>query len=135
MNSSEDISMFYVLLVDTNVNYREALADILCAYFPLIDVVEASSGAETLRKVEYIRPNIIFMDIQLPDKSGLELVKEIKQMYVDIVIVILSNKNLSKHHKLAFRNGADCYIPKREDTCMEEILTRIEKAMASRTPS
>jgi DNA-binding NarL/FixJ family response regulator len=135
MNSSGDISMFYVLLVDTNVNYREALADILCAYFPLIDVVEASDCAEALRKVEYIRPNIIFMDIQLPDKNGLELIKEIKQNYVDIVIVILSNNKLSEYHQLAFRNGADCYIPKRQDSCMEEILTRIERAMANRTPN
>ena len=131
MKSAEDKSKFCTLLVDANANYREAITDILYAYFPWIDVVEASNGAEALGKVEYYRPSIIFMDTQLPDKSGLDLIEDMKLICGDIVIVILSTNNLPEYLKLAFRYGADYYIPKREDTCMEEILTQIDAAMAS----
>jgi DNA-binding NarL/FixJ family response regulator len=132
MKSDEDKSMFCTLLVDANANYREALTDILYAYFPLIDVVEAGNGAEALGKVEYYRPSIIFMDTQLADKSGLDLIKDIKLICGDIVIVILSNNTLPEYLHLAFSYGADFYIPKREDNCMEEILSQIDAAMAIR---
>ena len=54
MKSAEDKSMFCTLLVDANANYREALTDILYAYFPLIDVVEASNGAVKRRLEQHL---------------------------------------------------------------------------------
>jgi DNA-binding NarL/FixJ family response regulator len=83
--------------------------------------------------VEYLRPNIIFMDIQLPGGDGLEFIKEIKQVYTDIVIVILTTNKSPEHHQQAFQNGADHYISKRDDSCMEEILTRVEGVLAGRS--
>jgi CheY-like chemotaxis protein len=130
MKSDEDKSMFCTLLVDANANYREAVTDILYAYFPLIDVVEAGNGAEALGKVDYMRPNIIFTDIQLPEKSGLELIGEIKQMYSDIVIVILTNSDSPEYREQAFRSGADHFISKVEDSCIENILARTEETMS-----
>lgn len=65
--------MFYALVVDADVGFRQALSDILCAYLPLIDVEDVGDWAEALNKVECTRPNIVFMDIQLPGKSGFEL--------------------------------------------------------------
>ena len=130
MKSAEDKSMFCTLLVDTNANYREALTDILYAYFPLIDVVGAGNDAEALGKVDYMRPNIIFTDIQLPEKSGLELIGEIKQMYSDIVIVILTNSDSPEYREQAFRSGADHFISKVEDSCIENILARTEETMS-----
>ena len=61
--------MFYALLVEDNVSFRYALSDILLSYFPLIGVEEAGNGAEALTIVECLRPNIIFMDIQLPGEN------------------------------------------------------------------
>lgn len=126
--------MFYTMLVDANVSFRQALSDVLLVYFPSMGVEEAGDVTEALSKVECLRPNIIFMDIQLPGGNGLEISKEIKQMYSDMVIVILTTDNLPEHRQQAFENGANHYITKGDDSCMEEILTLIEGVLASRSP-
>jgi CheY-like chemotaxis protein len=126
--------MFYTLLVDANVSFRQALSDVLLVYFPLIDVEEAGDVTEALSKVECLRPNIVFMDIQLPGGNGLEISKKIRRLYNDIVIVILTANNLPEHRQQAFENGANHYISKADDTCMEEILTLIEESLDSRSP-
>jgi two-component system response regulator YesN len=124
--------MFQALLVEDNTAFRNSLSDILLSYFPFIGVDEAASGGEALTKVEYLRPDIIFMDIQLPGENGLEVTKKIKLVYDYIVIVILSSYNLPEYRQEAFRNGADCFLSKGDDSCIEDILARVEGTMASK---
>ena len=122
--------MFYALLVEDNVSFRHALSDILFSYFPSIGIEEAGDRTEALSKVEYLRPDIIFMDIQLPGGNGLEITKDIRLVYDDIVIVILSSNGQSEYRQQAFLNGADCFLSKGDDSCMENILARVEEAVA-----
>ena len=123
--------MFSTLLVERNVNFRQALSDVLHSYFPLITVDEAADGREALNKVEYWRPNIIFMDVQLPGENGLDVTKKIKRVYNDIVIVILSTTDRPEYRRQAFLSGADYFLSKGDDSCMEDILARVEGAMAA----
>lgn len=122
--------MFSMLLVEDDACFRQALSDILITYFPLIDVDEAGDGEEALSKVEYRRPHLIFMDVQLPGVDGLEVTRKIKQVYSDIVIVILTSFDLPEYRQQAFLNGADCFLVKEDDTCMDDILAQIEKKIA-----
>ena len=126
--------MFNTLLVEDNISFRQALSDVLLSYFPLINVDEAGDGEEALSKVEYQRPNLIFMDVQLPGENGLEITKKIRRIYDDIVIVILTFNDLPEYRQQAFRNGADCFLSKGDDSCMEGILARVEGAMAKHPP-
>jgi CheY-like chemotaxis protein len=126
----ENASMFNILLVEDNVSFRQTLSDILLSYFPLISVDEAGDGEEALSKVEYWRPDLIFMDIQLPVKNGLDVTKKIKRVYDDIVIIILSSNGQPEYRQQAFLNGADCFLSKGDDSCMEDILARVEEAVA-----
>jgi len=64
--------MFNALLVDDNASYRYALTDVLFSYFPLIGVDEAGDGEEALSKVEYQRPDLIIMDIELSGETAWE---------------------------------------------------------------
>lgn len=122
--------MFNMLLVEDDPCFRQALSDTLISYFPLIDVDEAGNGEEALSKVEYRRPHLIFMDIQLPGVNGLEVTKKIKRVYTDIVIIILTSYDLPEHRQQAYRNGADCFLVKEDDTCMDDILARVERGIA-----
>lgn len=122
--------MFNTLLVEDNVSYRQTLSDALLLHFPLIGIDEASDGKEALSKVEYLRPDLIIMDIQLPGASGLDITKEIKRVYREIVIVILTSNGLLEYRQQAYRNGADYFISKNDDSCMENILTRVDVALA-----
>jgi DNA-binding NarL/FixJ family response regulator len=122
--------MFYTLLVEDNVAFRQELSDILLTHFPMIGVEEAGDGEDALSKVEYLRPNLIFMDVKLPGENGLEVTKKIKQVYGYIVIVILTSYDMPEYRQQAFRNGADCFISKGEASCMEDILARVEGTLA-----
>ena len=122
--------MFNTLLVEENVIYRQVLSDALLLRFPLIGVDEAGNWSEALSKVEYQRPDLIFMDIQLPGENGLDVIKEIKRVYSEIVIVILTNSSLLKYRQQAIRNGADYFISKEDNFCIENILTRVDAALA-----
>ena len=122
--------MFNTLLVEDNISYRQILSDVLLLHFPLIGVDEAGDGREALSKVECQRPDLIFMGNQLPGENGMDVTKKIKRMYDDIVIVILSTNNLPEHRQQAFRNGADYFLSKEDDFYMENILTRVDVALA-----
>ena len=122
--------MFNTLIVEDNADFRNALSDMLHSCFPLMGVVEAGDGEEALGKVEYQRPDLIFMDIQLPGENGLEVTRQIKHVYADIVIVILTSYGLPEYRQQAFRNGADCFLSKGDDSCMKDVLARVEGAMA-----
>jgi CheY-like chemotaxis protein len=126
----EDTTMFNTLLVEDNVSFRQVLSDALLLHFPLIGVDEAGDGREALSKVEYQRPDLIFMDIQLPGENGLEVTKEIKRVYNDIVVVILTSNDLQEYREQAYQNGADYFLSKDDDYCMENILTRVDVALA-----
>lgn len=122
--------MFNTLLVEDNASYRQTLSDVLLLHFPSIGIDEASDGWEALCKVEYHRPDLIFMDIHLPGASGLDITREIKRVYNGIVIVILSSNGQQEYRQLAYRNGADYFISKDDAYCMENILTRVDVALA-----
>jgi len=124
--------MFYTLLVDADVSFRQALSDVLLVYIPSISVEEVGDVTEAMSKVEYLRPNIIFMNIQLPGENGLDFIKEIRRVNNDIVIVILTTNNLPEYRQQAFENGANHYISKGDDSCMEEIQTLIEEVLDNR---
>jgi len=124
--------MFNTLLVEDSVSFRRTLIDILRTHFPLIGIHEAGDGVEALSKIDQLLPDLIFMDIQLPKENGLELTRKIRLVYDDIVIVVLSSCNLPEYRQQAFRNGADCFLSKEDDSCMEDILARVEGAMARR---
>ena len=122
--------MLNTLLVDENVSYRQTLSDMLLLHFPLIGVDEAGNGREALSKVEYCRPDLIFMDIQLPEENGLDVTKEIKRVYRDIVIIILTSDDRQECREQAFQNGADYFLSKDDAFCIENILTRVDMARA-----
>lgn len=122
--------MFNTLLVEDNAIYRQTLSDVLLWHFPSIGIDEASNGWEALCKVEYHRPDLIFMDIHLPGASGLDITKEIKRVYNGIVVVILSSNGQQEYRQQAYRNGADYFISKDDEFCMENILTRVDMALA-----
>ena len=124
--------MFSALLVEDNENFRQMLADILLTRLSTIDVEVAGDGETALCKIGYLHPDIVLMDIRLPGENGLELTRKIKQIYADVVVVVLTGHDLPEYRQRAFRNGADCFITKSSDTCMEDVLARIEGAMTSK---
>jgi DNA-binding NarL/FixJ family response regulator len=123
---------FTILLVEDSSSFRQALADALLSRFDTVDVAQAANGEDALRKVEDLRPDMIFMDISLPGTNGLEATREIKLTPESGRVVILTNNDLPEYRQQAFRNGADHFISKAEDSCLRDIIARVEMAMANK---
>ena len=62
----------------------------------------------------------------MPGENGLEVTRKIKRIYSDIVAVILTSYGLPEYRQQAFQTGADCFLLKEDDACMDNILARIE---------
>jgi DNA-binding NarL/FixJ family response regulator len=115
-----------VLIVDDHPFFREGLRSILAKQSTYELVGEAGSGEEGLRKTRNLRPDLVIMDIGLPDISGLEVTRKIRELLLDTRVVILSMHLKIDYIVKAFRAGATGYITKESATerlleCLESV--------------
>ena len=104
--------MLQLLLVEDNQHFREVLKEELKEWFPSITVEEASNVKEALEKTDSFCPQVIFMDIRLPDGSGLKLTREIKAKCPRAVVAILTSHDLPEYRQAAIEYGASRYFVK-----------------------
>jgi DNA-binding NarL/FixJ family response regulator len=109
---SEGVIVQKILIVDDSSLFRKTLRESIHSRFPSLIVLEAQDGEEALRTIPTFLPDLIFMDIQLPNGNGLELTRLIKGLYPDIKIVILTSYDLPEYRDAAFQHKADHYAPK-----------------------
>jgi len=89
-------------------------------------VGEASSAAEAMEAALRLKPNVILMDIGLPDLSGIEATREIKKHAPDVAIVALTIHEDEEYFFKMLEAGASGYVPKR--AAPEELITAIRAA-------
>jgi YesN/AraC family two-component response regulator len=104
--------MFRILIVEDSRSYRESLRDVLDSTFSRAVIEEAVNGKEALEKAGSFCPNLVFMDIRLPDESGLELTKKMKARYPQISVVMLSGHDAPEYREAAIRCGASDFLVK-----------------------
>ena len=81
-------------------------------YIPSLSVDESADGSDALAKVDKASPDVIFMDIRLPGKNGLELTREIKDVHPNVVISIFTSYDLPEYRRIAQEYGADYFLLK-----------------------
>lgn len=116
----------HLLLVDDHAVVRSGLKMLLGGQTDMEIVGEASSAAEALTETERVQPNLILMDIGLPDKTGIEATREIKSKFPDVNIVALTIHEDEEYFFQMLDAGASGYVPKR--AAPEELITAIKAA-------
>ena len=106
-----------ILIVDDHAVVREGLKTILEAEGNLKIVGEAGDGREALEKAEELKPDVIFMDITMPDLSGIETTRLILERLPAVRIIILSMHASNEYVIRAIRAGARAYILKESAGC------------------
>ncbi|MDM8556082.1 response regulator transcription factor [Desulfococcaceae bacterium HSG7] len=104
--------MLRTLIVEDNADFRNTFMDALGKRFPSMKLDVAVNGVEAMDKVKAFHPDVIFMDIRLPDKSGLELTTEIKSKYPQPFIIILTQYDLPEYREAARIGMADAFLTK-----------------------
>lgn len=101
-----------ILICDDSLLTRVQLKEFFSNYNPSIEVIEAVNGAEASRKYSENQPDIVFLDIVMPEVDGLECLKRIKENHQDAKVIILSSIGNQNILKEALRAGAINFIQK-----------------------
>ncbi|MCW9012172.1 MAG: response regulator [Gammaproteobacteria bacterium] len=100
-----------VLMIDDHALFRVGLQGLLEQRG--IEVIAAvAEGTEGLKLAEEMQPDIILLDLRMPDMSGLEVLQEARQRGIKIPIVMLTTSNEEQDLVEALRNGAQGYLLK-----------------------
>lgn len=112
-----------ILIVEDEPAIREALAPALVAHGHTLEV--ATNAAEALASVEASPPELVLLDLGLPDADGIEVIGKLKDLS-EATIIILSARHLESEKVRALDEGADDYVNK--PFGMAELLARIRAA-------
>ncbi|GAV13000.1 response regulator transcription factor [Paenibacillaceae sp. P-4] len=122
---------YNVLIVDDHLVVREGLKFMIETNDNFQVVGEAANGVETLRLLESLTPDVILMDLNMPQMSGLETMKELKERNFDIPVVILTTYNEDELMISGLELGAKGYLLK--DTGRDHLFRTIESAVRGDT--
>jgi len=112
-----------IILVEDHPIFRKGLAQLINNEKSMEVVGEAEDSVEALRIVKEEKPDLVIIDITLKDRNGIELIKDIRLRFNDMLIIVLSMHDEKIYAERALRAGARGYIMKQEapETILEAI--------------
>jgi len=119
---------FRTLIVEDNISFRVSLARMLLARFPTMSIVTAAGTGPALEMARRLAPDLVFMDVRLPDGNGLEATRAIKVQCVETVVVVVTAYDLPEYREAAYRCGASYFFAKGV-VSQEDIIGVVERTM------
>lgn len=104
-----------IMLADDHILIREGLRQLLEFDGSIKVVAEAGDGEECLELLEENKPDVLLLDINMPKKNGIEVLKNIKERNIQIKVLILTVHNEIEYLMKAVEIGVDGYIMKDSD--------------------
>lgn len=110
MASESEKKIVTALIVDDDSQIRSYIRSVLMGQNH--EVVEASNGVDAITVFLRTKPDIIFLDINMPDKDGMSVLEEILQMSNSAHIVMVSGDSTFENVKKSMESGAKGFIAK-----------------------
>lgn len=117
-----------IVLIDDHPIMRHGLAQLVRAEEGLDVCGDAGSAREGLEVVSKLKPDLAIIDLTLPDKNGLELVKDIRAAHPATQCLVLSMHDESLYGERSLRAGARGYVMKEE--AADQLITAIHKVLS-----
>jgi DNA-binding NarL/FixJ family response regulator len=117
--------MIKVLIADDHAVVRDGLAALLNADLTIEVLGTAANGREAVKKTGKLKPNVVVMDIAMPELNGIEATVQIRQDYPATQVIILSMHDTSEHIYQALRAGAKGYLIK--ESAGKEVVEAVRK--------
>jgi two-component system, chemotaxis family, chemotaxis protein CheY len=114
-----------ILVVDDDAFSRKFLREVLSDYPH--QIAEAKNGAEALERIGDFNPDLLLLDLLMPERSGLEVLMLVKRRHPDMAVLVISSLDTEHLIKTALKAGADSFISKPFDP--SEVRTQIDEAL------
>ena len=99
-----------MLVVDDHPVFRAGLIGLLQQESDITVCGEADDAAHTMTAIDRLKPDLVLMDMGLPDKSGLELLKDVRAMHPGLPVLIISMHDETLYAERVVRAGGRGYI-------------------------
>src|SRR5262245_15361265 len=103
-----------ILIVDDQPMMRQGVAQLIDDEADLVTWCEADTAAQALNLIAARKPDLVLVDISLPDKNGIELIKDIQVFNPGLPVLVFSMHDESLYAERVLRAGARGYIMKQE---------------------
>ncbi|NQT79584.1 MAG: response regulator transcription factor [Candidatus Aminicenantes bacterium] len=117
--------MTKILIADDHAVVRKGLKQILAETSDIVAAGEAKNGQEVLEKVRKSDYDIVMLDISMPGRSGIEILKQLKDEKPEVLVLVLSMHPEEQYAVRALKAGASGYLTK--DSAPEELIKAIRK--------
>lgn len=119
-----------IIVAEDHLLVRNGIRAILHDAYPDACIDEAGDGGELLCKVKNEKWDIIISDISMPGRSGIEVIKEVRQLAPKTPILILSSHPAEQYAIRIIKAGVSCYLTK--ESAPEELIRAIETLLAGK---
>jgi len=105
---------YTIVLADDHVMFREGIKKIIERIEDTLISGEVNDGLELLELLKRFNPNLVILDISMPNLRGLEAIREIKRSYPQVKILVLTMHKKKEFIRQALRDGADGFLLKED---------------------
>jgi DNA-binding NarL/FixJ family response regulator len=116
-----------ILITDDHPNIRRGLRELLTDSFPGSEFFEACSGDEVSAQLLLLLPDLILLDINMPGRSGFEVLKDVRNSYPLLPVIMVSVQPESQYALRCLQAGANAYISK--SSASEDLVPAIKKIL------
>ncbi len=118
-----------LLVADDHLAVRKSIVRLISQCDDIIVAAEASDGGEALEKVRTESLDVVLLDITMPVKNGLEVLREIKQQHPELPVIMLSIHPADEYKAQAMTYGAFAYVSKERagDELVEQLRLAVQR--------
>ncbi len=127
--------MIRVALADDHTMFREGLVSLLSQGNHVAVVAQANNGKELLDLLLDTPADVLILDIEMPEMDGFDTIQKIKELSIDLKILVLTMHSTPQFIKNIFKAGADGYLPKDVGkTTLLEAIDRVHQTGSYHSP-
>ncbi len=125
-----------ILIADDHAIVRRGMKLLLLDEYPFANIGEAGNAEDLIEKISLNKWDVVICDINMPGRSGIDALQQIKQTFPDLPVLIMSMYPEDQYALRAFKSGASGYLGK--ETIHYNLIKAIEKVLSGKkfiTPS
>ena len=132
MTDHTSVPVARIIIADDHYLFRSALVDVLRSQSNFEVIAEAANGQEALQLCRRLNPELVLMDVRMPQMDGLEATRQIKRELPHTVVLMMTASEVPGHLAQALKAGAAGYVLKIAPP--QQIVDSIRRALEGEAP-